>query len=94
MLLLGGVGDVRWVCAGPSADLACTNREDVPTAELRNFVGERSKWNVKQAEDGITGCHGSSDFHSVQPLGSNFPLRIVAISVSDVLLSCISRAAT
>ena len=53
----GGVDDVRWVCAGPSADLACTNREDDSTAGLCNFVGERNEWNVKQVEDGITERH-------------------------------------
>jgi len=57
VLLLGGVDDVLWVRAGPSADPACTNKEDVPTTGLCNFVVERSKWNVKQTEDGVTGRH-------------------------------------
>jgi len=57
VLLPGVVDDVRWDCADQPADPACTNREDVPTAGLRNFVTERSKWNVKQMEDGVTERH-------------------------------------
>jgi hypothetical protein len=55
--LPGVVDDVRWDCADQPADPACTNREDVPTAGLRNLVIERSKWNVKQMEDGVTERH-------------------------------------
>jgi hypothetical protein len=57
VLLPGFVDDVRWDYADQPADPACTNRENVSTAGLRNFTAERRKWNAKQMEDGVTERH-------------------------------------
>lgn len=60
VLLPECVDDVRWVCAGPSADQACANRQDAPTAGLRNFVVERVEWNARLTTEGDTERHSVS----------------------------------